>query len=580
MDFLTIIAADGRTIRQDIAAPSVRIGRGSGNDLVLQDLNVSRVHAEIVRREDGYYVLDAGGKNGTFLNGRRISEPGLLAPGDRLRLGTTTLVFNGLPASPIEFDDRPLAGQGTAFLSAGSVILKPGAVLMNSAGAAVREAAGPVPAGGGEVPTPSPGFGGFPGVPTPPGVSGAAFQEIYEEADRELVFHRPLDEILETIMDLASRAARFERGVLMLLENDRLVPRVIRVPPSEAGRTISISRTITDRVVRQKESVLTADALFDERFKAGQSVEAQQIRSVICVPLWNNRDVIGLLYVDSRRLSGLFTERDLRLLTHLANVTAIKIENARLFEQVVAAERMAQELERAAEIQNHLLPSEGPPIDGYQLCGSSVPCRAVGGDYYDYIELPGGRCAIGLGDVAGKGLPAALLMCSLHATLRALVELDLPPAETMARINRLLARSIPANRFVTFFLGILDPARHALLYVNAGHNPPILVRAGGDPELLERTGLPLGLFETSAYEARAAALRPGDLLLCYSDGVTEERNAAGEEFGEERLLSLARRPGNDGPAAIVERVTAALGEHHAGSPPQDDITLVVLKRVV
>ncbi len=567
MDFLTIIAADGRTIRQDITASSLRIGRGSGNDLVLQDLNVSRVHAEILRREDGYYVLDAGGKNGTFLNGRRITEPGLLAPGDRVRLGTTTLVFNGLPASPVEFDDRPLAGQGTAILPAGSAVLRAGAAAM------------PTPAGRGEVPTPAPFSGGFGGLPTPPAVSGAAFQEIYEEADRELVFHRPLDEILDTIMDLASRAARFERGVLMLLENDRLVPRVVRVPASEAGRTVSMSRTITDRVMRQKESVLTADALFDDRFKAGQSVEAQQIRSVICVPLWNNRDVIGLIYVDSRRLSGLFTERDLRLLTHLANVAAVKIENARLFEQVVAAERMAQELERAAEIQNHLLPAEGPPIPGYQVCGSSVPCRAVGGDYYDYIPLPGGRCAIALGDVAGKGLPAALLMCSLHATLRALMELDLPPAETMSRMNRLLARSIPANRFVTFFLGILDPARHALLYVNAGHNAPFLVRAiGGDPERLERTGRPLGLFETSPYEARETALRPGDLLVCYSDGVTEERNAGGEEFGEERLLELARRPADDLPTAIVERVTAAVGEHHTGSPPQDDITLVVLKR--
>jgi serine phosphatase RsbU (regulator of sigma subunit)/pSer/pThr/pTyr-binding forkhead associated (FHA) protein len=567
MDFLTIIAADGRTTRQDIAASSLRIGRGSGNDVVLQDLNVSRAHAEIVRREDGYYVLDTGGKNGTFLNGQRITEPGLLAPGDRVRLGTTTLVFNGLPASPIEFDDRPLVGQGTAILPAGSVLLKAGAASMST------------PAAGGDAPTPSPATGGFAGLQTPPGVSGAAFQQIYEEADRELVFHRPLDEILETIMDLASRAARFERGVLMLLENNRLVPRVVRVPASEAGRTISISRTITDRVVRQKESVLTADALFDERFKDGHSVGAQQIRSVICVPLWNNRDVIGLLYVDSRRLSGLFTERDLRLLTHLANVTAVKIENARLFEQVVAAERMAQELERAAEIQNHLLPADGPPIPGYQVFGSSVPCRAVGGDYYDYIELPGGRYAIGLGDVAGKGLPAALLMCSLHATLRALMELDLPPAETMVRLNRLLARSIPANRFVTFFLGILDPARHALLYVNAGHNAPFLVRAaGGDAERLERTGRPLGLFEISPYEARETALRPGDLLVCYSDGVTEERNAEGEEFGEERLLALARRPESDSPTAIIERVTAALGEHHTGSPPQDDITLVVLRR--
>ncbi|HXH29049.1 MAG TPA: SpoIIE family protein phosphatase [Candidatus Polarisedimenticolia bacterium] len=562
MDFLTIVTADGRTVRHDLSAAEVRIGRGSGNDLVLHDLNVSRAHASIVHRPDGHYILDVGGKNGTFLNGRRVRAPGLLAPGDRVRLGTTTLIFNGLPTSPVEFDDRPLAtGGGTSILSVGdasrgsvndvSVLLTPTSI----------------PAG--SSPTPKP----------PDGASAAQLQEIYEEADRELVFHRPLDEILETIMDLAGRAARFERGVLMMLENDRLVPHVVRVPPGEEGRTISISRTVTERVVRHKESVLTADALHDERFRAGQSVEAQQLRSVICVPLWNNREVIGLIYVDSRQLANLFTERDLRLLSHLANVAAVKIEHARLYEQSVAAERMAQELERAAEIQNHLLPSEGPPLPGYALCGTSVSCRAVGGDYFDYITLPGERCAIVLGDVAGKGLPAALLMCSLQASLRALAELDLPPAETIHRLNRLLARSIPANRFVTFFLAVLDPEHHTLHYVNAGHNPPLLARAAGANERLAQTGPPLGLFPTSSFEARETALGPGDFLVCYSDGVTEETDDSGQEFGEERLITLARDSADPDPAAIVSRVIAAVDLHHAGRPPQDDITLVALRRM-
>ena len=198
---------------------------------------------------------------------------------------------------------------------------------------------------------------------------------------------------------------------------------------------------ITDRVIKHHESVLTSDALVD--FKGGHSVEGLQIRSVACVPLWNNREVIGLIYVDSRHRTGLFGEENLRLLTHLAHVVAVKIENARLYLQAVAAERMEQELLRASELQNHLLPSESPPIAGYRLYGSSVPCRAVGGDYYDYIELTGGRYGIGLGDVAGKGLSAALLMFAFQASLHALSELDLPPEETIGRLNRLLARKIP-----------------------------------------------------------------------------------------------------------------------------------------
>src|SRR5439155_14689149 len=201
-----------------------------------------------------------------------------------------------------------------------------------------------------------------------------------------------------------------------LLEDGILVSRVVRVPRGEEGKTISVSQTVAERVVQRQESVLTADAQTDERFRAGQSIVAQQIRSVMCVPLWNNREVIGLIYIDNRHRAGLFSEENLRVLTHLANVAAIKIENARLFEQVLAKEVMEVELQKAAEIQNHLQPAEGPPIPGYVVYGGSIPCRAVGGDYFDYIEMPGGRFGIGLGDVAGKGLPAALLMCSFQAS--------------------------------------------------------------------------------------------------------------------------------------------------------------------
>jgi sigma-B regulation protein RsbU (phosphoserine phosphatase) len=380
-------------------------------------------------------------------------------------------------------------------------------------------------------------------------------------------------------MDLARRALPFERGLLMLIENNRLVPQVRRVPPDEAGQPIVVSRTITDRVLLHHESVLTSDAQVD--FKDGASVEGLHIRSVACVPLWDNREVIGLIYVDSRHRAGLFTEDNLRVLTHLANVAAVKIENAKLFEQVVAAERMEQELQRAAEIQNHLLPAEGPSIEGYLLHGSSVPCRAVGGDYYDYMQLPGGRCGLALGDVAGKGLPAALLMCSLQASLRALSELDLAADETLSRLNRLLARSLPSNRFVTLFYGILDPIRHTLTYANAGQNSPLVVRGSSAPaSRLAQTGRPLGMFEASRYGAETIVLQPGDALLAYSDGATEEVDPSGAEFGEERLMEALLQGAGEAPCELLKRITAALLEHQAGSPRHDDMTLLILKRVV
>jgi phosphoserine phosphatase RsbU/P len=294
--------------------------------------------------------------------------------------------------------------------------------------------------------------------------------------------------------------------------------------------------------------------------------------------LWNNRDVIGLIYVDSRHRAGLFSEDSLRLLTYLANVAAVKIENARLFEQVVAKERMEQELQKAREIQDYLLPTQGPPIPGYEVHGHSDPCQAVGGDYFDYVELPGGRYGIGLGDVAGKGLPAALLMASFQSGLHALCEMGLPPGETIARLNRLLSRRIPMNRFITFFYGVLDPERHTLTYVNAGQNPPCRVRRGEDVERLTATGPPLGLLADASFQIGTLDLLPGDTVVCFSDGATEGRSAVDEEFGEARLIDIVRQDPAATPEVIVQRAVTAIERHCAASPRQDDITLVVLKR--
>jgi serine phosphatase RsbU (regulator of sigma subunit) len=561
VDYLTIITPDGGTQKYDLGPdPNLKIGRSSTSDLVLQDLNVSRLHAELVRRTEGYFILDAGGKNGTYVNDKRIEGPTMLQPGDRVRLGTTTLVFNGVPKSGVEFTDQPLPqGPGTIHLSADDLRTP------NLGEISILQG------------TPAPLAGTRVTGPAHQNPGGHALQIIFE-ADKELVFHRPLDELLEKILDLAGKAVRFERGLLMLLENGALRPHVVRVPPAETGKAITISRTITDRVVKKQESILTSDALFDERFKAGQSVELQQIRSLMCAPLWNNREVIGLIYLDSRQKAGLFTLDDLRLLTHLANVAAVKIENARLFEQAVAAERMEQEIQKAAEIQNHLLPSEGPPIKGYEVFGTSLMCRAVGGDYYDYVSLEDGCVAIGLGDVAGKGLPAALLMASFQASLRALSEMGLSPHETIRRLNRVMCRTVPENRFVTFFYAVLDPRSHALTYVNAGQNPPYIVRANGSSERLEQSGPPLALLEDTHYSAHVTEMRAGDVLFCYSDGVSEACGHTDEEFGEARLTEVVAQGREKGAAELVRRMTEALQTHCAGRTYQDDVTMVVLKR--
>jgi serine phosphatase RsbU (regulator of sigma subunit) len=205
-------------------------------------------------------------------------------------------------------------------------------------------------------------------------------------------------------------------------------------------------------------------------------------------------------------------------------------------------------------------------------------CRAVGGDYYDYLDLDGGRIAVGLGDVAGKGMPAALLMASFQASLRALAELGMPAHETITRMNRVMCKTVPDNRFVTFFYGELDPAGHTLTYVNAGQTPPYLVRASGDLEQLGQSGPPLGLIDQSTYEPHTLTMQPGDILVCYSDGVSEASAPEGDQFGEERLAALVGQERARTPTEIVRVVTEAMAAHCAGRTYGDDVTLVILKR--
>ena len=538
MDFLTVRTPEQDKFEIELDLSRLRIGRSSANDLILKDPNVSRRHAEIEQRDDGYYVLDVGGKNGTSVNDRRINEPTMLCRGDRVRLGASLLVFGASTASNVEFSGAPLSS--------------------DSATTSLRANEVRTPITGANVPS--------------------AAMNLIMEADQELVFNRPLDELLHSIMDIAGRAAPYEVGVLALLEEGELVPKVVRVPAQEEGRTISISSTISDHVINKQQSVLVVDALSDDRFSKGQSIAAQHIKSVMCVPLWNNRNVIGLIYADSRRGVGLYSQETLRVLTHLGSIAAIKIENARLFARELAARRMEDELQKAAEIQRGLMPRGAGTIPGYTIRGRSVPCQAVGGDYFDYVDLPGGRFGIALGDVAGKGLPASLLMTHVHASVRALCDLDIPLDQLVSRLNRLLSRDVPDNRYVTFFFGILDPGEHTLAYVNAGHNPPIMVRGSDSVEFLAVTGPPIGLFADAKHQAEKINLAAGDLLMIYSDGVTEADDAEGNEFGEKRLASILEAAHTGALDDIVERVGDEVEKHIAGRPPQDDVTLLALKR--
>jgi serine phosphatase RsbU (regulator of sigma subunit) len=275
---------------------------------------------------------------------------------------------------------------------------------------------------------------------------------------------------------------------------------------------------------------MVTDAQVDSALREQRSIVFHQVRSMMAVPLQTREHVIGLIYVDNGAVIRPFSKEDLDLLTVMANVAAIRIEHARLAE-VEQAEKLIQlELSQASEIQQGLLPAEAPECPGYDVAGYNLPCQTVGGDYYDFLHYKDDRLGLVVGDVAGKGLPAAILMSSLQARVQMLRETSPDPAAAVTVLNRALAERCPPGRFITLVYALLDPRTGSVAYSNAGHNYPILIRAHGSVEQLRRGALVLGIQPDVEYALSEITLEPGDMLALYSDGVTEARRPTGEEF--------------------------------------------------
>jgi serine phosphatase RsbU (regulator of sigma subunit) len=287
--------------------------------------------------------------------------------------------------------------------------------------------------------------------------------------------------------------------------------------------------------------------------------------------------VIGLVYVDSRSFVHEFTPDDLNLLTVLANVAAIRIERERLVEIERQEQRRTVDLEQAAEIQRGILPRGTPEISNVDLCGHNAPCRTVGGDYYDFFPYEDGKVAVVLGDVAGKGMSAALLMSNLQARVQILAEQPFDLAKMMHKLDQSIAAKCPDNRFITMFFGVVDPMTRKVVYCNAGHNPPLLIRANGATTPLEAMGTVLGILPEVGYEQGESPFEPGDLLAIYSDGVTEAENPDGEEFGEKRLARLLAEHRQSDSETIIAQVLEAVDQWTGGAPAADDVTLVVAR---
>jgi sigma-B regulation protein RsbU (phosphoserine phosphatase) len=541
---ISIDTGDGSRERFALAKERVTIGRSRDSDIFLPDQWLSRHHAEILRKDVNFFLHDLGSKNGTLLNGEPVSGDRRLRHGDVITLGEHVLTFSSDDA---EEDSAP--PEGTRIFSA-------------------RELSD---------------------IKTKPSIDPEELQkqnrvlEVLSQAARSLLAHRPLPELFEQVLDLLFAAVPCERAAILLLEGTPAEP-TVKATRSRGGQPLltKVSRSIARRVLERRETMLLPNLMEDAAFSTQDSILSTGIRSALCAPLWftsataEQDAVIGLVYLDSLAMNRPFTEEDARIVTALANVAAAKIENVRLLEESMEKRRLEEDMRVAAEIQRGLLPDGAPVVAGYGVVGSNRPCRTVGGDYYDFL-LNGGRLLMALGDVSGKGTGAALLMTVLRASVRGHWAED-SVSEAVQRINSTVCQNVTSGKYITFFLARLDPPTGRVDYVNAGHNPPLLIRKDGQVETLNEGGMVLGLFDSMPYAEGVAELRAGDTLLIFSDGVTETWSAKDDEFGDQRLAEVGLRGRGLDAAGLQTEILRELEAFAAGTRATDDRTLIVLKR--
>lgn len=390
-----------------------------------------------------------------------------------------------------------------------------------------------------------------------------------------------IDALMKSIVDKAIAITNAERG-LLLLKDGATSKLAIKVARDKAGSPlppgIRYSHSIPAKVFETGKAETLMDAAGGGDIALGQSILDLRLVSVMCVPLTTADERLGVLYVDSRASAKGFTQSDLELFKTLGSQCGMAIHNARLVEAYIEQQRLQHDLHVAKEIQQGMLPTKTIERPRFEISGFNRPCDETGGDYYDYIAMPERRMGVIVGDVSGHGIGAALFMATARALLRAFTYKMADPAAVLREVNLFLDRDMPEGSFMTLFFGVLDTKTGALRYASAGHNPVILFRRqNGSFEELTKTGPGLGLLPEADYEIRETApLRPGDILLLYTDGLPEAMNGTKELFGIERMKTLLAGLKERPPAEIVQQFVRAVTEWTKDNF-DDDLTLVVVK---
>ncbi len=520
------------------------IGRSPECDLVLEPKSVSRRHAVILRVGSSYEIKDLESTRGTFVDGRRIKQSAVLRDGETVRIGELLLGFSSR-AVKIQEDD---GDQSTVYAAID---------ILNRSDSS------------------------FPLVK--PEDKLRALRLISQELGGALVLSEVLERVFKSLFEVFPRA---ERGFVLLKEHgtERLIPELIVSRTGKPGE-LSISKTILNRSLKDGQAILCHDV--QEEFPDSTSASDAKLRSLMCAPLLDQGGKpMGVMQIDTRDGRGRFEEGDLDVLASVASQISAAVQNAQMHKVLIKQRELDHELQSARQVMLSLLPDRPAAVPGYDFWAYYEPARHVGGDYYGFIpvgladsgEAEAPRWAIAVGDVVGKGMPAALMAAKLSAEVRLYLRGNSQPEELLELLNRHFEDRSSIDMYITFILLVLDVASGRLRVVNAGHPPPLIHRRDGHVEEFGRgvSGLPLFIMPGYEYESAETTLEPGETVILYTDGVTDAVTASGDRLGEARLRrALATAQGAQ---AVGQQIIQAVQQHAADHPQFDDITLVAVSR--
>ncbi len=549
MLILQITTDDGSAWEQRILDDEFVIGRSPRAGMSIPDRSLSRLHARLFHSGESWFVEDLGSRNGTFVNQVRVEGSSLVDFGDALTLGSSRVVMVD-PGATTPPDTNEIE------LSSGHTVFRSAVDLLES----------------GTVSTVPPG--------EEKAAQGAAVERLrlLNEVHHALGRSVEQQELLELILDRVFDLLQPEEGAIFLRQGES---GYLRAAARATGKDAHglVSQSLFREVVEKRQAALVLDARSDERFNQAQSLVLSGLRSILAAPLLDGDRALGMIVLGSSHGIRAFGEDDMELLVTLASVAAMRISNIRLAEEAAERRRLEQEVALGRRIQMALIPDELPQIEGWELHAENLPSRGVSGDIYSIFRREDGETLVVLvADVSGKGIAAALLTASLEALAAGPLDAGMPLDDTCRQVSRLLYARTPSERYATAFIAEINLSTGMVSYVNGGHNPGLVLRLGGEAELLEIGGVPLGLLPGVAYQTGTVELRPRDVLMIYTDGLTEAANQNENDYGEDRLRRVSLKHRLEPLDEFADAVERDLEDFVEGVPFSDDRTLVLVRR--